>query len=54
MATRVEQAKERLDAAAKEVQEILNDPFIGRRDMYNRLLKLRNEFTELVQVVSPY
>lgn len=54
MATRVEQAKDRLRAAIDESEAIIKDPFMGRNEMYERLKKLRNEFTELVQVVSPY
>lgn len=54
MATKVEQAKDRLAAIVKESQAMIEDPFIGRREMYENLKRIRNEMTELVQVVAPY
>jgi len=54
VATRVEQAKERLKSIVEESEAIISDPLIGRSEMFRRLKQLRNELADLVQVVSPY
>lgn len=54
MATKVEQAKEKLRELVDRQNALVADPLIGRNELYKQLKEVRNEITELVQVVAPY
>lgn len=54
MATKVELAKEKLRELVDRQNALVADPFLGRNDMYKQLKVIRNEITELVQVIAPY